>query len=488
MAAVRFIAIQCRASSDAHLYFWLAVAFVYYSLQITGGSFDFFHDRPREIVTGVVFNSMLSHLLQGDFAVDPDAIRLEAFVKDGKTYAYFGITPALLRLPLLPFRDFATIDITPLSIVLATCVAAYFKCASLLLVRRLGNESPAQTALYGVLVLSILIGGPQVQFLKAMIYQEVICWAMALTSAFMYCALRGLLLPQRFSTPLLVTLACLAGVALLTRVTAGIGLYAALGLLLVSLGTRACWPAVSNPGAVSGYDKDNRPSILRWLMSRQVMLPVLILMVFAALCGAVNYARWGNPFLFVDMHYNPVMMESGRIAVLDQYGEFNVRRLPYNVLYYFFPINFFLHGPFGGLPFNGFPRAYYDGVEPPLSTFLVTDPATLLLAGSFFIALVQNRVPAGLDRRQVTALFVGFALPVFLLLTYFFLAFRFRGEFYLPLEFAAILGFYALSRSLDGVSRSSAKWGFDKTLRYSVIIGIAASHVVLAAYKATEWA
>ena len=67
------------------------------------------------------------------------------------------------------------------------------------------------------------------------------------------------------------------------------------------------------------------------------------------------------------------------------------------------------------------------------------------------------------------------------------MAFRFRGEFYLPLEFAAILGFYALSRSLDGTSRY-ATWRFEKILRYSVIIGIAASHVMLVYYKATEWA
>lgn len=481
MSAVRFIAAQYR-ESNVTLLFWVGLAFIYYSFQITGGSFDFFHDHPREIVSGVVFNSMLAHLLQGDFSVDPDAIRQEAFVKDGKTYAYFGIGLALLRLPLLPFRDFATIDITPLSIVIATCIAAYFKCASLLLVRRLGHDNPAQTALYGVLILSILMGGPQVQFLKAVIYQEVICWAMALESAFMYGALRGLLLPRRFSTPLLVTLACLAGVALLTRVTAGIGLYAALGLLLLALGTRACWPVASGVGAVNHAPL----SLLQWLTSRQVIFPSLVLIVFAGLTGTVNYARWGNPLVFADMHFAPMMVESGRIAVLDQYGEFNLLRFPYAVIYYFFPINFFLHGPLGGLPFDGFPRVLFDGVEPPLSTFLVTDPALVLLAGAFFVALVRNRVPVALDRRQTTALLVGFLLPVFLLLAYFFLAFRFRGEFYLPLDFAAILGFYALGGSANDASRRTA-WGVDKILRYSVIVGIAASHVLLAAYKAIEW-
>jgi hypothetical protein len=39
-------------------------------------------------------------ILHGRFDVPPDAIGLEAFIMDGKTYGYFGPTPALLRIPL----------------------------------------------------------------------------------------------------------------------------------------------------------------------------------------------------------------------------------------------------------------------------------------------------------------------------------------------------------------------------------------------------
>jgi hypothetical protein len=61
------IANKWRAWSVTHLYLGVALAFVYYCPLITYGSFDFFHDAPRDIVSGAVFNSMLSHLLQGDF-------------------------------------------------------------------------------------------------------------------------------------------------------------------------------------------------------------------------------------------------------------------------------------------------------------------------------------------------------------------------------------------------------------------------------------
>ena len=470
------------AGSDVHLYVAVAFVFVYYSLLITNGSFDFFHDPPREIVSGVVFNSMLWHLLHGNFTVDPDAIRLEAFVRDGKTYTYFGIAPAFLRLPLLFFKDFATIDITPLSMVLAACISAYFKCASLLLIRRLGNENPMNTALYGLLLVSVLVGGPQIQFLKPSIYQEVICWAMAIASAFIYCAIRGLLLPSGFSRRLLATLACLAGAALLTRVTAGIGLYAALGLLLVSLGTRLCYPKLSRLASAGSHEADKRPSILQWLISGDVMWPLLILFGFAAVCGVVNYGRWGNPFVFADIHLNLLMVDI-RIAVVDQYGEFNVLRLPYSIMYYFFPFNFLFHGSDGAHLFDAFRRRYYDGVEPPLSSFLGSDPATLLLAVTFFCALIRNNVPAGLDRRHATALLAGFSAPLPLILTYYFLAFRFRGEFYPLMESAAMLGFYVMIRS-----NPNASW--RPTMRaivYAAIIGIGVSHNLLFAYHGVEW-
>jgi hypothetical protein len=39
-------------------------------------------------------------ILHGRFDVPPEAIGLEAFVMDGKSYGYFGPTPALLRIPL----------------------------------------------------------------------------------------------------------------------------------------------------------------------------------------------------------------------------------------------------------------------------------------------------------------------------------------------------------------------------------------------------
>ena len=42
------------------------------------------------------FDSMMVHSLRGEFTVNREAIGYEAFTLDGKTYAYFGIFPAVL--------------------------------------------------------------------------------------------------------------------------------------------------------------------------------------------------------------------------------------------------------------------------------------------------------------------------------------------------------------------------------------------------------
>src|SRR5208337_1007156 len=48
----------------------------------------------------LTFNSMLEHLLRGQFDVDPQAIGDDGYLRNGHVYAYWGIWCALLRLPL----------------------------------------------------------------------------------------------------------------------------------------------------------------------------------------------------------------------------------------------------------------------------------------------------------------------------------------------------------------------------------------------------
>jgi hypothetical protein len=188
--------------------------------------------------------------------------------------------------------------------------------------------------------------------------------------------------------------------------------------------------------------------------------------------------------VFADVHLN-VLMAGGRIGVVDTHGEFNVLRIPFSLSYYFLPINF-LRASDGTFLLRDFRSRYFDGIELPPSSFLLTDPAILILATTFASVLIRRRTVEGLDLQHASAVLTGLALPVGLILSYYFLAFRFRGEFYPLFQFAALLGFYAVSR----VSYT-AKWQLEQALGYAVIVGLFASHLMLWAYKISpfqsEW-
>src|SRR5271163_1399615 len=82
----------------------LVLIAVYYLFLLSNGTFELF--APE--MFGRVFDNMLVHLLHGEFTVDASVIDYEAFTRNGKTYSYFGIFPALLRLVAMPFTNIAT--------------------------------------------------------------------------------------------------------------------------------------------------------------------------------------------------------------------------------------------------------------------------------------------------------------------------------------------------------------------------------------------
>jgi hypothetical protein len=111
----------------------------------------------------MAFNSMLEHLRRGEFDVDPAAIGFEGVVRNGKTYTYFGIFPALLRLPLLLTGALTRLDVTRLYCALAATIAL---CSTLAMVALINDKLPKsrlQAVGYFVIVLSLLVAGAQIQ-------------------------------------------------------------------------------------------------------------------------------------------------------------------------------------------------------------------------------------------------------------------------------------------------------------------------------------
>jgi hypothetical protein len=68
------------------------------------------------------------------------------------------------------------------------------------------------------------------------------------------------------------------------------------------------------------------------------------------------------------------------------------------------------------------------------------------------------------------------------MLIFFYAAFRYRGEFYLLFDFAALLGFFALCRQPLAGSQDR-RLTLKPILIGSALVGIVASHLLVIAYK-----
>lgn len=132
-----------------------AMACVYYLGLLTDGDWNPFGNE----LCGLVFNDMLAHLVRGEVTIDPVIISGEAFIRNGQTISYWGIFPAFLRLPLLPFEALYDVQIARLSCWIAICIQAGFLVATLAAVYRLSAPSPQRTLLFHCLVIGTLFAG-----------------------------------------------------------------------------------------------------------------------------------------------------------------------------------------------------------------------------------------------------------------------------------------------------------------------------------------
>lgn len=388
--------------------------------------FDPFHPA----LFGQAFNSMAEHLMAGRFDIDPDAIGGEAFEVDGRTVSYFGIFCALLRLPLLPFPALAHLDITRLSCLFAVCLGGWFQLRAVLLMRDASPAGPRRDWLTVALVVCILLGGQQIQFLRSSIFQEVVDWANAFAMGFVFLAVRGLL--RGFDVRILAGMAVFAGLALLDRVSFGVGLYAALGGVL----------------------------LLRW---RLALWPVLVLVLFVAATGIVNEGRWGNPLTFADFTKYALNQDQTpeRLDHLAAYGAFNWRRIGLGLCYYFLP--------YGQALFAGGPTATIDAMELPPGSFLLSDPLSIGLAAVGARSVLLPSL-SGSTMMVSAMLLLGLAIPPVLMLTAISMAYRYREEFYPFLILAALLGFRALCRGSGEP--------FGRKARIAIVAAIVASVLV----------
>ena len=423
----------------------------------------------RPSAQGMAFNSMALHLLDGRFDVDPGAIGDEGFVREGRTYAYFGILPALLRLPLVPFLDLESVQVEgPYRLAAMIFSAAggiwFARAVSFRLAG--ADQMPAM-----LLLRVVLFSGPVVMIgLAPNIHHEVILWAWGLAIWFLAVLVPALDQGPSPSGFRLSGLAALAGCALLTRPSTGFGLIAAFGLLLLG---RAWAEGTGNPLV----------RLLRLACQGRVIAPVLILGGFLAVAAGVNQARWGDPFTFADLRLQAeaLAQHPDRLARLESYGLFNIRRLGLGLIYYFFPIWALTRD--GVFVFHDDIDRLFDAFELPPSSFLLTDPLTMLLAAIGFAALVRRQLP-GIARGQAIAVMAGLAVPPALMLTAWYMAFRYRVEFMPLLLLAAAIGAMRLSQWMAETGVRARRRAVVALLTV-LFIQVASAHAFAILYRAS---
>jgi hypothetical protein len=443
--------------------FLVTFMLLYYGALITNGSFNFFQ---RELF-GFTFNSMLEHLLHGRFDVDPQAVYSEGYLRDGRVYAYWGIFCAVIRLPLLAFKSGLMTDVTRLSCLIAVCFAGAMKLRTALFVRRYCQPGPVSEWAFALLTIYVVLGGAQVGYLRATIYQEVVLWAAALGAAFVYCAVKGIIL-ARFTPGLLSWMAVLAGLALLTRVSMGLGLYAATGLLLVAV------------GKVSVTGRSLAGRLLTAILSRQVLAPTAILAGFLVAAGLVNFFRWGSPTTFVDFSlYLMNQFYPDRLARMYTYGLFNIARIPFGLGYFFVPIWMF-EGTDGKLLFEAEQTRLFDSVELPPSSFFLTDLLPIVFIAFLVASILRPQSLRPISLGQLLALAAGLAVPCVLMLTAISMNYRYRMDFYPEIDLLAFLGFYAATSSAEALAilRRSRGW-----ITAATLVSIISAHGMLLLYN-----
>ncbi len=453
----------------------LAIVVVWYPLWIW--LLGFSPSAPTPF--GTAFNSMAEHLLMGRFDVDPDAIDAEGFDVDGRTVSYFGIFCAAIRIPLVLLPGFAKTDVTGWSCLIAVWLAVWFQWRAIALSWRarprqnaLGQNALGQNALgqnvldqnalnqsvdndatassrrawlTAGLLISVFLGGQHIQFLRVSIYQEPINWAFAFAMAFVWLIARGLTLPGDFDLKTLSSMAICAGLALLTRVSFGIGLYAALGLFLLVRVPPRSWIA-----------------------------PACVLLTFMMLTGIVNQGRWGSPFIFADFSRFNLSLDATpeRLGHLAAYGTFHPARIRLGLSYYFVPIWTWIRAD-GHVLFAETQATFMDAMELPPGSFLPHGSIRCLGLAAVGVFAVRDRGRA--------ALLLGLSVPPVLMLCAISMAHRYRAEFYPFLFCAALFGIDAISRWASTTRR------FRVAVIASVLMGVIASHGMAVLDARSPW-
>lgn len=261
-------------------------------------------------------------ILDGHLWVPEGSLGFEGFIVDGRTYAYFGVFPSLLRIPVFLLTDRFDGRLTTISMILAYVVAYVSTVLLVLRVHRLhrpdGRWSRTGRRITIAFLVTVGIGSNLLHLAAgAWVYHEATLWGVAAVLAAFAAIVGWLIDPWRRH---LVTATIWTAVAWTSRGSVGLGPSVALGLLAVATAfpNRFSLALAPLPDRAAG-DRRRAAALLGAAA------------VGAIAFAGVNLAKFGSPTdLPMDRQLQSIHPAPSRAAALEAYGDtiFSPRLIP----------------------------------------------------------------------------------------------------------------------------------------------------------------
>ncbi len=426
-----------------------ALAVAVFWLLATGG-------RPLALFTQGPFTSdfydvQARALIHGHLDVPADVAGIEGFVVGGKTYLYYGLVPALARVPVVAVTDALDGRLVVLSQLGAVAVASL---ASARLLRRASAALLVRVPPWVVGAFAFGAGAATPLLWlgsRPLVYHEAELWGAALALV----AFDRVVLWWGSRTPVdLAWAGAAATLAASTRGSSGFGPAVALGVLALVLAARRSW------------------RLAAWVAAAAAV-PV-------ALYAAVNFARFGQPLSIPFPRQVFTQLSASRQATLAANGGtlFGIKFMPTTVLQYLRPDTIRLQALLPWLTWGS--RADVIGGV----TFDVVDrAASLPVVAPWLFALsipgawtmLRRRVPV-----SWAACLLGGLVATIPTLALAFVANRYLADFVPPLVVAGALGVAVVAGWLQ---RRSVGW---QRAAVGVLAALAAMAMVVNAALAVQ--
>jgi hypothetical protein len=229
----------CLLSRRDVAIFTLVSALFFYFLATHGG-WDPGYEQPLAGFDSRFFLAQAQAMVHGHLAVPPAQLTGECYVHAGRCYGYFGLTPSLLRVPLLPLLDLVNRAATPEYIALALSLAV----GSMLGIASVALSGVRRTrTVLAITTLTAFALGPAsilVPLTRPAVYEEAIAWSVAFALLAIYAFLRWWRTPRNLWGVVLVVSLVLSTNSRPTTLLLGVTLGA--GIVIRALRSRSASP------------------------------------------------------------------------------------------------------------------------------------------------------------------------------------------------------------------------------------------------------